>query len=303
MNKVGVCYHPKLREEMGRRMAEQLRAAAARHVAESWIAPAWDEALTTQHMPGTDLVVSVGGDGTVLRVARAIIPHRALILGVNMGRLGFLTELDAAEALDRLADIISGQGRIEERSMLHAQIVPQDGAGGEETPASHEALNDVVIGRTTLGRTVQVTVRVDGAGLADLRADGIIVATATGSTAYSLSAGGPILHPEAREILVTPVAPHLAMSNPMVLPETAVVEIALPPRQQVSLSIDGEPEMDLAASERVRLARSLHTTRFIRLGPPSEYYEHLSRRLGWVAGDAPAAPQRLSALVHEETTA
>jgi NAD+ kinase len=187
--------------------------------------------------------------------------------------------------------------------MLHAQIVRPDSGGGDETPASHEALNDVVIGRTTLGRTVQVTVLVDGANVADIRADGIIVATATGSTAYSLSAGGPIMHPEAREILVTPVAPHLAMRNPMVLPPTAVIEIALPPRQQVSLSIDGEPELDLVADERVRMARSPHVTRFVRLGPPSDYYERLSRRLAWFAGSSEAPAERLRAMLSEEAHA
>src|SRR3990172_501277 len=185
MKKVGCCYHPKLSEELGRRMAEELLRVAARQVGETWVASAWDEEAMRQHMAGTDLLLTIGGDGTVLRAARAVVPHDALILGVNMGRLGFLTELDASSALERLPEIMAGAGRVEERAMLHAEI-----AGSETAAPTRSGLNDVVIGRATLGRTVQVSVRIDGAPLADFRADGVIVATATGSTAYSLSAGG-----------------------------------------------------------------------------------------------------------------
>ena len=290
MNKVGCCYHPKLPDDLGRRVAEELCGVADPYVGETWLASAWDEEATRRHVPGTDLLLCIGGDGTVLRAARAVIPHETLLLGVNMGRLGFLTELDAAGALARLPEILAGAGRVEERAMLHAQIVPLETGDGEETPARHDALNDVVIGRVTLGRTVQVVVQVDGSRLADYRADGVIVATATGSTAYSLSAGGPVLPPESRDILLTPLSPHLAPRNSIVLPPTAVVEVQLAPGQQATMSIDGERDLDLAAGETVRVTLGPHRARFLRLNPPTQFYERLARRLNWLRegeGDAP----------------
>ena len=290
MNKVGCCYHPKLPDDLGRRVAEELCAVADPHVGETWIASAWDEEATRRHVPGTDLLLCIGGDGTVLRAARAVIPHETLLLGVNMGRLGFLTELDAAGALERLPEILAGAGRVEERAMLHAQIIALETGDGGETPARHDALNDVVIGRVTLGRTVQVVVQVDGSRLADYRADGVIVATATGSTAYSLSAGGPVLPPESRDILLTPLSPHLAPRNSIVLPPTAVVEVQLAPGQQATMSIDGERDLDLAAGETVRVTLGPHRARFLRLNPPTQFYERVARRLNWLRegeGDAP----------------
>ena len=296
MNKVGCCYHPKLSEELGRRMADELLRVAARQVGETWVASAWDEEAMRRHMAGTDLLITIGGDGTVLRAARAVVPHHALILGVNMGRLGFLTELDAPAALERLPEIIAGAGRVEERAMLHAQIA------GSEHAARHDALNDIVIGRATLGRTVQVSVRIDGAPMADFRADGVIVATATGSTAYSLSAGGPVLPPESREILLTPIEPHLAPHNSVVLPPTARVEVQLAPNQQATFSVDGERDIDLAAGETVRVALGPHRARFLRLSPPAQFYERLARRLNWVRGNE-SAPEDVRSMLSEEAPA
>jgi len=296
MKKVGCCYHPKLSEELGRRTAEELLRVAARQVGETWAASAWDEETMRRHMAGTDLLITIGGDGTVLRAARAVVPHEALILGVNMGRLGFLTELDAPAALERLPEIIAGAGRVEERAMLHAQIA------GSELAARHDALNDIVIGRATLGRTVQVSVRIDGAPMADFRADGVIVATATGSTAYSLSAGGPVLPPESREILLTPIEPHLAPHNSVVLPPTALVEVQLAPSQQATFSVDGEPDIDLAAGETVLVALSPHRARFVRLSPPVQFYERVARRLNWVRGNE-SAPEDVRSMLGEEAPA
>ena len=306
MNKIGCCYHPKLADDLGRRVADELLAAAS-GVGETWIASAWDEEAMRRHVPGTDLLLCVGGDGTVLRAARAVVPHDTLLLGINLGRLGFLTELDVATARERLPEIIAGGGRVEERAMLHAQIVAPDAGAERAAPARHDALNDIVIGRATLGRTVQLSVRVDGQPLADYRADGVIVATATGSTAYSLSAGGPILPPESEEILLTPLAPHLAPRNSVVLPPSATVEVQLAPGQQATFSIDGERELDLAASETVQVALSPHHARFLRLSPPTRFYERLARGLNWLRErerDGPSAtPPRADAILSEEAPA
>ena len=281
MKKVGCCYHPKLPNDLGRHVAEELVAIAAKHVEETWVASAWDEEATRQHMPDTELLLCVGGDGTVLRAAQLGVISDALLLGVNMGRLGFLTELDSATAKKRLPDIIAGAGRIEERAMLHAEVLAPDGDNGDKAPARHDALNDVVIGRRTLGRTVQVSISVDGSPLADVRADGVIIATATGSTAYSLSAGGAILAPESKEILVTPLAPHLASHNSVVLPPSSVIEVELAVGE-ATFSVDGERDLDLQAGETVRVALSPHRARFVRLGEQTEFYSRLARRLNWL---------------------
>jgi NAD+ kinase len=155
-------------------------------------------------------------------------------------------------------------------------------AQGDERAARHDALNDVVIGRVTLGRTVQVSVRVDGVTAADFRADGVIVATATGSTAYSLSAGGPVLPPESRQMLLTPLAPHLVPNNSLVLPPEAIVEVQLAAGQQATFSVDGERDLDLMSGETVRVTVGPHRARFVRLSPPAQFYERLARRLNWV---------------------
>ncbi len=281
MKKVGCCYHPKLPDDLGRRIAEELAGVAAQHVEETWVAPAWDDEATAKHMPGTDLLLCLGGDGTVLRAAQLVVANDALLLGVNMGRLGFLTELDAGAAKEQLPDIINGAGRVEERAMLHAEVVQPGGENGDKAPARHDALNDVVIGRRTLGRTVQVSVQVDGALLADLRADGVIIATATGSTAYSLSAGGAILPPESEEIMMTPLAPHLASNNSIVLPARSVIEVRLTVGE-ATFSVDGERDHDLQAGETVRVSLGPHRARFLRLGEPTKFYGRLARRLNWL---------------------
>ena len=301
MDKVGICYHPTLADDLGRRLADELAAIAARHVAETWTASVWDEEATSGHMPGTDLVVCVGGDGTILRAARAVVPHDALLLGVNMGRLGFLTELDARGAVERLPDVIAGEGRIEERAMLHAQLITREADHKDDTPARHDALNDIVIARVTLGRTVQVSVRVDGTELADIRADGVIVATATGSTAYSLSAGASILPPESTNLLLTPLAPHLASRNSIVLPAESIVDVELVRGPTVTFSIDGEREMDLGAGEKVRMGLSPHRARFVRLGPPGQFYERLAQRLRWLRPDAVDSHEAARSVLGEET--
>ena len=282
LKKIGCCYHPKLAEDLGLRVAESLQEIAASDGRETWVASAWDEDAVRDQIPGTDLLICVGGDGTVLRAAHAAVPHETLLLGVNMGRLGFLTELDVAEAADKLPEIMRGAGRIESRAMLHTEVVAARGGDGGDTPARHDALNDVVIGRVTLGRTVQVLVRVDGALMADVRADGVIVATATGSTAYSLSAGGPVLDPESRSILFTPLAPHLAPRNSVVMPPETVVEVELAPGEQATFSVDGVRDLDLGPGETVRVAVSPHSARFLRLGPPTAFYERLARRMNWL---------------------
>ncbi len=277
MDKIGVTFHPK--SEAARTVAEQVRHRLASTVKDVWVASAWDEGAPAEHIDGTELLICCGGDGTVLRAARFVVPHPVTLLGVNLGRLGFLTEVSVAQLFERLDEIVAGAGRVETRAMIETETY----RSGVEMNEHFHALNDVVVGRSQIGRTVQFTVRADSTLIGSYRADGVIAATATGSTAYSLSVGGPILHPESHEIIVTPVAPHLAPANSLVLPEGSIVEIEIAARQSAILSIDGQPDLDLSGGDVVRVRTSEHSARFLRLGPPGDFFVRVGRRLNWLS--------------------
>ncbi|HKZ50398.1 MAG TPA: NAD(+)/NADH kinase [Dehalococcoidia bacterium] len=272
MNKVGICVYP--RWEQAQQLGQQLSRALEGRVREIWLVSAWDDEAARLNVEGTDLLICVGGDGTVLWAARAVIPHAVPILGINMGRLGFLAELGPAEVEERLPQILDGGGRIEERAMLQAQVP----AWGQ----TYHGLNDVVVGRASAGQPVYIDVSVDSRRLALYRADAVIVATATGSTAYSLSAGGPILHPESKNLVLTPVAPHLAAACPIVLLPDATIDLRVSTERPAVVSIDGQIDRPLSTGDRVSVCRSSYVARFLRFGEPSDYYGFLAERLDWL---------------------
>jgi len=272
MHRVGICVHPRWRaaQELGRRLEDFLRS----RVEEVWLAAAWDDAAA-HLIPGSDLLVCVGGDGTVLWAARAMVPHRVPIVGVGMGRLAFLAEVGAEEAPQCLEQALRGEGRLEERWLLQAQAPDRPPAYG---------LNDVVVGRSRLGRPIYVEVALSGQVIALFRADAVIVATATGSTAYSLSAGGPVLPPQSRELVLTPVAPHMAIARSLVLPPGTAVRLTVRGEQEGYYSVDGQAEQPLAPGHSLEVCISPHAVPFLRLSPPERDYLLLARRLGWEPG-------------------
>jgi NAD+ kinase len=272
MRKVGVFVHSRWSAAL--QLADRVQSVLNTQGCEVWQTSDWDDRTVGEQIPGTDLLICMGGDGTVLRAARTVIPHPVPILGVNMGRLGFLAEVLPADLIDRLADALEGRCRTEERTMLQAQV-PSWGA-------THHALNDVVVGRASIGRPLYVEVTVDGMRLAVHRCDAVIVATATGSTAYSLSAGGPILHPESPELLVTPVAPHLGSARPLVLPPEANIELTVTADKEAVVSVDGQVDRTLASGDSVAVCRSAHVARFIRFSKPEDYYGLLAEKLDWL---------------------
>ena len=216
----------------------------------------------------------------MLWAARAVVPHAVPIFGVNMGRLGFLAEIGPKELMDKLPRILAGEGRVEERAMLQVQI-PVWGQ-------TFQALNDVVVGRSLAGRPVYLDVSVDGRRLAVYRSDAVIVATATGSTGYSLSAGGPILHPESKDLVLTPVAPHLVPARSLVLPGDAVVDLVLSTEEGATVSVDGQVNRSLESGDSVSVCRSPHVARFLRLSESSDHYRILAERMEWLTGINPA---------------
>ena len=295
--KVGIFLHPSA--EAAQELAAVLVPLLTERGCQVWSCSAWDRAAAAAHMADTDLLICVGGDGTVLRGARAAIPHPVRILAVNMGRLGFLAELTPEEAPDAVLGVLDGAGRIEERTMVTGQVCQPDAetsneqrATGNEQRATdnrgdagvpalgpQHALNDIVVGRYAPGRPVYISVIVEGEQLETVRADGMIVATATGSTGYSLSAGGPVLFPESRQLVLTPVAAHLSRVRPIVLPEHLSVELRVATDHRAVASFDGQIDEELVSGARVCISRSPHLARFIRLRPPADFYHKLISHL------------------------
>jgi NAD+ kinase len=271
--RIGVLYHP--REATARRYADMLVDTVLQCAASTWLAETGDMRAVKQHMAETDLLVCVGGDGTVLWAARAAVPHPIPIVGINMGRLGFLSELEPEDGAPQLSGILQGDGQVEERAMLECAFSDAHRADGTRAIG----LNDVVVGRAAPGRPVYLSVAVSGVHLARVRADAMIVSTATGSTAYNLSAGGPVLMPDSHELLLTPVAPHLSRMRPIVVGPDAVIEVSVETENAAIVSVDGQVDRPLTSGTTVVVRESEHVARFIRLGPPSDFFHKLAEHL------------------------
>jgi NAD+ kinase len=283
-SKVGIFLRPNLDDV--KEIANDLAAVLRMRRCDVWIASAWDLAACQEHMPGTDLLICIGGDGTVLRGARAAIPHPVRILAVNVGRLGFLSELSPEEAPAAVLSVLDGAGRIEERTMVAGEVCHSDAPdpAASKLPVQY-ALNDIVVGRYAPGRPIYINVVLDGEHLETVRADGMIVSTATGSTGYNLSAGGPVLFPESRELLITPVAAHLSRVRPLVLPAGLAVELRVETDHRAVASFDGQMDEELEDGACVRIQRAPHVARLVRLRPPTDFYRKLIRHL-----DEPTVP-------------
>ena len=223
------------------------------------------------------LFITVGGDGTILRASHMAARNGVIILGVNLGHLGFLTELRAEEATEKIPEYLDGEAWIEERNMIEVRVLAKDLSSPQ---IAHEALNEVAIGRREVAGLSMIGVTVDGEPLTTYRADAVIVSTATGSTGYALSAGGPILHPQSQDILITPVAPHLDKSWALVLPKSARVDVTFLSQQAGALAIDGFIDIPIEYGDTVKIVNGESVARFMRGNPPSHYYAELVRKLG-----------------------
>ena len=219
-----------------------------------------------------DLVVSLGGDGTMLRAARLAYACDAPLLGVNLGHLGYLSEVDPSQARDALDRIFGGDFAIEERMMVQATTRDEDGEH------SFVGLNEALVERSGTHRLVRLGVRIGGESLAAFNADGVIVATPTGSTAYALSAGGPIVSPRAQCLILVPVSAHMIFSRPFVLSADESVEVTIEGSQVASLSMDGAEGCPVSSSHPVVIARAERPLRLLRLGGPG-FVERLRVKL------------------------
>lgn len=267
-----VLHHPKI--EATRPVARAIYEWLIGHGLDCWLGLTWDEEAVRPRIAGADLVIVLGGDGSTLRAARMAAPHGVPVIGVNMGRLGFLAEMDPGNWRERLQRVLDGDYWLEERMMLIAQTWR-----GKTLLGEHLALNDIVVSRGSLARVIRLQARVDGDLLATYVADGLVVSTPTGSTAYAMAVGGPILPPELRNILVIPIAPHMSLSRAVVLSEGALVRIHVRTDHQVILTVDGQFEFEMLDGDHIDVHASEIVSRFVRLGPRTYFFRSLMDRL------------------------
>ncbi|MEE9226887.1 MAG: NAD(+)/NADH kinase [Acidobacteriota bacterium] len=224
-----------------------------------------------------DLLVVLGGDGTLLSVARDIAPTKVPVLGVNLGSLGFLTEVTLGEMLETLALVFSGKYEISRRMMLQARLF----RAGRQL-SDHCLLNDIVLNKSALARIIEIEVAIDGRYVTSYRADGLIISTPTGSTAYSLSAGGPIIHPNMRAFCVTPICPHTLTNRPIVVPSQVTIDLSIRKEsdEDVFLTLDGQVGVSMRTGDRVQVRRSRHSIHLVQIsGKP--YFDVLRNKLKW----------------------
>ncbi len=288
MSKIVFLYNPRLID--AEPFARDLMVRLARSDLEMASTSVWDEATARELVPGSDFVVTLGGDGTVLRAARIVVPLDVPLVGINLGRLGFLTEFSRQEAARKIPMLLRGRCWTEQRIVLAVEVQRRekqpDGEWGVADMSKSEtflAINEIVVGRAALARAVDVHVSVDDIFLTSYISDGAIVSTPTGSTAYSLAAGGPILHPRLENLLITPILAHLSEAHPFVCPAGAEIQLDIYTGHQAGLTIDGQVEVSLNNGDRVRAFTATEKLTFLRSQSPSYFYETLSRRLRWPA--------------------
>jgi NAD+ kinase len=229
-----------------------------------------------------DLLITLGGDGTLLRAARIGAPYAVPMLGVKMGRLGFLAEVQPADWQTPLAALMAGHYWVEERLMVRMHVERSDPFTGALTPlCSYDALNDVVLSRGNLARVVRISAELDDGHLTTYTCDGLVVSTATGSTGYALAAGGPVLPPELRNILLIPIAPHLSMDRAVILSEGTTIRLQASSDSPPMVTVDGQVVVEVQEGDQIVVVGSPHLARFVRMRERSYFYQTLMDKMRW----------------------
>jgi NAD+ kinase len=230
-----------------------------------------------EDLPGcSDLLIVLGGDGTLLSAARLAVKQKVPILAVNLGGLGFLTTVSQDEIYPILDEIFAGKHRISERVMLEAEIIRGGSAMNRQI-----ALNDAVLNKAALARIIDLELRIDGEYVTTYKADGLILSTPTGSTAYSLAAGGPIVYPSVESFAITPICPHTLTNRPIVIPDSVTIEIDFKAEDNiVFLTLDGQVGIELSRGDSVRIRKAPEKLRLVRPAKKT-YYEILRNKLKW----------------------
>lgn len=269
-NNILVIAHPQLNAAI--EQAEQIAATLKSEGIQAIHGVLYDERIDQKIKSGeADLVVALGGDGTMLRAGNLCAPHNLPVLGINMGRFGFLTEIRSEQWREVLPRLLNGDFWIENRMMLRAEQWRNS-----EKLGSWEVLNEIVVSRGYFVRPIHLVTEIDGRYLTTYVADALIASTATGSTAYTLAAGGPVLPPELRNILIVPVAPHLSIDRAIVLPEGSSVGITVKTTHQAVMSPDGHGPVEMMDGDRILACASEHSAQFIRFQDPGYFYRNLT---------------------------
>jgi NAD+ kinase len=237
--------------------------------------PGCDTLAAAQFAGRVDLAIVLGGDGTMLSIARRLAPAEVPLIGINLGRLGFLTDIPVARMEPVVAAMLDGRYVEEQRSLIAARV-ERVGGGSEDALG----LNDVVVNRGASGSLIEYAIDIDGRFVFAMRADGVIVATPTGSTAYALSAGGPIIAPEVPAFALVPVAPHALTHRPIAIPDTATVAVTIQHGKDASVHCDGQAHFELSEGDRVVLRRAAHRARFLH-PEDHDYFAMLREKLHW----------------------
>jgi NAD+ kinase len=248
VHRVGFAYNPT--SDPAVELRERASGWAEERGLQHWSAPAADREALHRELPGTDVLVVLGGDGTFLRAAHAVIEDDVPLLGINVGKVGFLSKVEAKDIERVLATLMEGRFEIEPRMALEGRILR---GGADRTDHRLLALNDIVIARGSLARVVRLDTSIDSSHLASFIADGLVVASPTGSTGYSFSAGGPILGPTARNLVVTPIAGYLTTIRSVVVGPTAVVRCRVVDAHEALVSVDGREDIPLAVGDVVEV--------------------------------------------------
>ena len=272
--RVGLLFQPHIDASVSH--AHRVHKTLEQRGLDAWCDSSWTITEHPSKLATSDFVITFGGDGTLLRAARAAAPYGAACLGVNYGRLGFLTEFAPDEFDAQLDHVLNGNSWIEERTLL-AWTHHTEG----ENRASGLAAGDLVIGRGRIARVVEIEVRINGVLLTTYTADGVIVATPTGTTGYVQAANGPVLHPEVRDLVINPIIPFLTPGNALVVGNDVEVELLAYTTHEATLSIDGQTDHLVSSGDRISCKASEHLARFIRLRERDYFYATLAEKLHW----------------------
>lgn len=272
MRRIGVLYNPL--SDISVRVSFEVAEWLSTRGLDVWRGLSHEGRANPAMMAGMDLLIALGGDGTVLRAARLALDDQIPVLAIALGHLSFMAELSPDELYDGIETLLRGGGWHDERTLIEARLLRPDGP-----EQRYVALNEIVLTRGEPGRVVLVDVEIYDNALTTYHADGVIVATATGSTAYALAAGGPIVDPRSRSLVLVPVAAHLTHLPSLVLDEDAIVRLRLRSRHPAQIIADGRDGVTLHDHDLVEVRRSHKTCIFARVHPPSTFYTRLARRL------------------------
>lgn len=272
--RIGFAYNPT--SDAAIELRDRATGWAAVRAIDHWAATAADMDAMNDQLPGTDVLVVLGGDGTFLRAARAVAEIDVPLLGINVGKVGFLSKVEAGDLIRTLERLQAGEFTLEHRMALEGRILR---AGSVDAPERHIALNDVVIARGSLARVVRLDVAIDDSHLATYIADGLVVSSPTGSTGYSFSAGGPILDPTARNLIVTPIAGYLTTIRSVVVGPSVVVRCLVKDAHEALVSIDGREDVPLVVGDVVEVRALDRPIRFVQPDGAMPFWDLLRRKV------------------------